>query len=115
MSGRDQVVNELAVESLRIAGRLRFRAQGASMIPAIMPGTEVEIERRDAVAAGDIVLTRTPAGLRLHRLIEIRGEQFVTRGDNHRHEDPPISAENVLGTMRPRPSRPARWFRWRRA
>jgi hypothetical protein len=70
------------------------------MIPAILPGSYVEIRRtsRDAVHVGDIVLFRVNGAFRLHRLVDILpGPLLVTRGDNHGHNDPPERASELLG------------------
>jgi hypothetical protein len=104
-SERHQVVLDLAIESLRKSGNLRFRVQGTSMLPTIRPGTCVAIRQAatDQIVIGDIVLTKTSGGLRLHRVVEIRrylsGPKFVTRGDNHWHTDLPADAAEVLGRL----------------
>ena len=117
-SARDQVVLDLAIESLRQSGHLHLRVQGTSMLPAVRPGTYASIERAgsDQIVCGDIVLTKTPAGVRLHRVVEICGTQFITRGDNHRHADPPVCGEDILGKfVGPRPGVLARLRRWVKA
>jgi hypothetical protein len=104
-SERDEVVLDLAIESLRTSGSLRLRVQGTSMLPTIRPGTCVAIRQApaDEIVKGDIVLTKTSAGLRLHRVVEIRhylsGPKFVTRGDNHWHTDLPADATELLGKL----------------
>lgn len=75
------------------------------MLPAIRPGTYVAIRRAapDQIVTGDIILTKTSTGLRLHRVVEIRynspGPIFVTRGDNQRHNDPPADTREFLGKL----------------
>ena len=102
---RHQIVLDLAVESLRRSGKLRMRVQGTSMLPAIRPGSYIAVRQAapDQMVTGDIVLLKTSTGLRLHRLVEIRhepsGTVFVTRGDNHRHNDTPAGAPDLLGRM----------------
>ncbi len=96
---RHRVVLDLAIESLCKSGNLRLRVYGASMLPTIRPGTCLVVQQTtpDQVSTGDVVLVITPAGLRLHRVVGIRQDQtFVTRGDNHRHNDRPVSAADVL-------------------
>jgi phage repressor protein C with HTH and peptisase S24 domain len=90
---------ELAEETLERAGRLTLRVTGTSMIPAIRPGSLVEILRAnpDAVRPGDIVLLRAAPGFRLHRLVDIRPGELITRGDNLRHNDPPEPVDRLLG------------------
>ena len=89
------------MESLEKSGRLVFRAVGSSMLPTIRPNTEVRIRRAgvEDVAVGDVALIRVPDGVRLHRVVEKHGNSLVTRGDNHRHCDPPTEADRVLGVL----------------
>ena len=96
---RHRVALDLALESLRKSGNLRLRVFGSSMLPTIRPGTCVLVRQTtpDQVSTGDVVLAKTPAGVQLHRVIEIRPDHtFITRGDNHRHSDPPVCAADVL-------------------
>jgi signal peptidase I len=96
---------QLALECLAGAGRLRLRVTGASMLPAIASGSYVLIRRCAAaeVMPGDVVLAKTADGVRLHRLIEIRGygtdAWWITRGDNNGYCDPPLSHADVLGVL----------------
>jgi len=96
---REQIIADLAEESLARAGSLTLRVNGASMIPAIRPGTYVKIRKTslNEIAPGHIILVRAPNGFRLHRLIEIRADWLITRGDNHSENDPPELIENLRG------------------
>jgi hypothetical protein len=69
------------------------------MLPAIWPGALVKIRRAlsNEVSPGDIVLTASDAGLRLHRLVLVTAGQLQTRGDHHDHCDPPVPASRLLG------------------
>ncbi len=90
---------DLTIETLQKAGTLHLKVTGTSMLPAIWPGAQVRIRRAstDEVSIGDIVLTASGAGLRLHRLVRLNGGQLQTRGDHHDHCDPPIAASRLLG------------------
>jgi signal peptidase I len=109
---------QLALECLTASGRLRLRVTGASMLPAIPSGSVVLIRRvaPAEVNPGDVILTCIAEGVRLHRLIEIRGQGadalWITRGDNHRHCDPPLSAGHLLGVLTriEELPEPVRWF-----
>jgi len=50
---------------------------------------------------GDIVVAKTPRGLRAHRLIfkDIKRDCFLTRGDAGQESDPPISAQHIIGRV----------------
>lgn len=90
---------DLAAQSLELTGRLRLRAAGTSMLPSIRPGALLEFARTDpaAVRPGDVVLVRDGQRFFAHR-VRVAGEGFVlTRGDRHRHDDPPAEFPRVLG------------------
>lgn len=94
---------QLIADVLASAGRVRFRALGSSMVPAVRSGDELTIERcpLEAVRLGDIVLTRQGARLVAHRLIRKErnsgGMGLVTRGDALWHADPVQPASALLG------------------
>jgi signal peptidase I len=108
---------QLALECLAATGRLRLRVTGSSMLPAIPSGSCVAIRRADpaGLAVGSVILARTADGVRLHRLIEIRGcgadALWITRGDNNEQCDPPLGAGQLLGVLThiERPE-PVSWF-----
>ncbi len=70
---------------------------GACMAPAIPEGSRVRLARPlTTPRVGDVVLLRTPHGLRLHRiLVRFRGS-IRTKGDQGTYLDPPISAQAVI-------------------
>jgi|SRR5271169_196528 len=96
---------ELAKEVLRSFGRLRFVAQGSSMLPAIFPGDVLFVHRESTgnFRCGDIVLASRGENLVAHRIVRIkqlRNEvSIITRGDSLRDDDPPISGSNCLGRV----------------
>lgn len=98
------IFEDLTRELLDNGMAVRFRARGASMSPAIRDGEIVLITpvivrelRKD-----DIVLTKSHAGLRLHRLVlaDEASDLFVTRGDCGKQDDPPLSGKQILGLVR---------------
>jgi signal peptidase len=95
---------ELAGEVLRSSGKLRLRVTGWSMLPAVMPGDTLVIERvsSDAVSEGDIVLFGRDRRFFVHRVItkgEPQNTELVTRGDAMRTPDPPVSERDLLGRV----------------
>lgn len=105
-AGREQETKlHLALECLTRSGHLRLRVMGSSMLPAILPGSYVRIRRAAPaeMAPGDVVLARAADGVRLHRLVEIRGSGadtvWITRGDRHQHCDPPLQTGQLLGVL----------------
>ncbi|MFZ0961732.1 MAG: S24/S26 family peptidase [Terriglobia bacterium] len=96
---------ELAAEVLRSSGRLRLRATGASMLPAIWPGDILSVRSQDAVEAlpDDIVVFRREGRLVTHRVVERilrQGRiQWITRGDRVSRHDAPVSSHELLGRV----------------
>ena len=96
-TSRDTLGCELAAEVLRSFGKLRLRANGSSMLPAVWPGDILFVQGKDAAAAlpGDIVLFGRAGRLVAHRVVErtiCQDEmQWVTRGDSLGSNDPPVS------------------------
>jgi hypothetical protein len=127
-TSRDTLGCELAAEVLRSFGKLRLRANGSSMLPAVWPGDILFVQGKDAAAAlpGDIVLFGRAGRLVAHRVVEVRKAksevrsprsevriqnpdsrvpspesrlEFVTRGDSLDRNDPPISSHELLGRV----------------
>jgi len=94
------VTSALAVETLARTGRLRFRANGTSMLPALRPGDELEIVAPASdLELGDIVLWRRSGRLFVHRVVAIDADHVRTQGDALLHADPLVPAAEVLGRL----------------
>ena len=94
---------ELATAVLRASGRLRLRVNGWSMLPTMMPGDVLMIERvgGDSICMGDIVLFHRDRRLFVHRLVSSSEDgRIVTRGDAMpRPDSPPVAASELLGKV----------------
>ena len=96
---------QLAEEVLCLAGELRLRVTGTSMLPSVWPGDILHIRRQDATRAlpGDIVLVRRQGRLCAHRVVEKISKQgepyWITRGDSLPDDDPPVSGQELLGRV----------------
>jgi signal peptidase I len=96
---------ELAGEVLRASGKLRLQVNGWSMLPAILPGDTLLVERADAeaVSEGDIVLYGRQRRLFAHRVISAARDRedrgLVTRGDAMPQPDAPVSHRELLGRV----------------
>jgi len=66
------------------------------MAPALAPGDEVLLSVAGEVVPGDVVVTRSPGGLVLHRLVTRGSGTVITRGDACRRNDPEVPAAAVL-------------------
>jgi len=102
---RETLGCELAAEVPRSWGRLRLRATGASMLPAVWPGDILSVRNHDTAEAlpGDIVLFAREGRLVAHRVVERTlcqdRIQWVTRGDSVSDNDAPISSHELLGRV----------------
>src|SRR6202035_221662 len=98
----DSKLFEEVVRPLLEQGRnVRFQARGASMSPAIRDGEVVEVTPVivTKLRKGDIVLTKSKYGFRLHRIVlaDPARDFFVTRGDCGQENDPAFRGAQILG------------------
>jgi hypothetical protein len=86
---------------LREDARVRLLVHGESMLPSVWPGDVVEITScsLEDVRPGEIVLALRDGRLFLHRLIAIKTDGFVLRGDSMPGCDPAFSPEALLGRL----------------
>jgi hypothetical protein len=92
-------------------GGAELTVRGSCMEPALRDGQRVRLCRRDRLRVGDVVLVRTPAGLRLHRIVLRYGEVLRTKGDHGPYLDPPAQPPNVLATCDTDERASLRWAR----
>jgi signal peptidase I len=102
---REALRLELAAEILRDFGGLRFRACGASMLPAIFPGDVLLVRREPMgrIRPGHIVLSYHAGRFYAHRVVDIENRggavRLITRGDALRMKDPGVSENEYLGRV----------------
>ncbi len=88
-------------EILASQGRLVYTAQGDSMFPQIQPRDLLVIEAPKApLRVNDVPLYRRPGGQYvLHRIVELRADGYVTRGDNRRQSEPGVTRDQIIGVL----------------
>ena len=90
-------------EYLETYGRLTYSNVGISMLPLLRQGRDLFIlEKKGAgrCAVGDVVLYRRPPDQYvLHRVIEVRSEDYVILGDNCFSREYGITDGDILGVM----------------
>ena len=95
----------LAGEVVRTFGNVRLRVFGTSMVPSILPGDLISVQRANVseISLGEIVLYAREGRLFVHRVVGCKGwpenSHLITRGDWLRHNDPPISSSELLGRV----------------
>jgi hypothetical protein len=108
-TARDGVGCRLVSELLRSFGSVEIRVRGSSMLPCVLPGDVLAVQRKelDEVDRGDIVLFTRDNRLFAHRVV-IRVRQgairdgaacLVTCGDAGGENDPPVFARQLLGRV----------------
>jgi signal peptidase I len=95
----------LAGEIVRTFGEVRLRVFGTSMVPSILPGDLISVQRAGVseIASGDVVLYSREGRLFAHRVVGCGGSAdealLITRGDRLRYNDPPVSSTELLGRV----------------
>jgi len=76
----------------------RLTVSGTCMEPFLKEGSIVTLRSfGGSVRVGDVVLLRTAAGLRLHRVLLRFGERIRTKGDQGAYLDPASTSSAILG------------------
>jgi signal peptidase I len=100
----------LAEEIVRNFGEVRLRVFGTSMVPAILPGDLVLIQRAavEEILPGEIAVFLRMGRLFVHRVADRKvivnsgGDKelfLITRGDRQRNSDSPVSSSELLGRV----------------
>jgi signal peptidase I len=98
----------LTEEVVRNFGEVRLRVFGTSMVPSILPGDLVLIQKANLneISQGEIVLFLRDGRLFVHRVTSPAGtsdgsaDQFlITRGDRQWQDDGPVSSSELLGRV----------------
>ncbi len=88
---------------LKDNGTLTYSNVGVSMMPLLRQGKDLfTVKRKDSrrCKAGDVVLYRRPPNKYvLHRVIEVRQNDYVILGDNCINKEYGISDKDIIGIM----------------
>lgn len=76
-----------------------FEVVSNSMAPTIEKKDVIVVKIGDEIKEGDIITYKSADSFVTHRVIEINGDSFITRGDANNSKDVPVSKEDVLGTV----------------
>jgi signal peptidase I len=109
MSGPQNVSTTLACglagDIVRTFGEVRLRVFGTSMVPSILPGDMISVQRAKLVeiSAGEIVMYLRDGRLFVHRVVARAGShddlRLITRGDRLCYDDPLVSSSELLGRV----------------
>lgn len=71
-----------------------------SMWPSLKKGDLVVIKgitNKNEINLNDIIVYKNPKGFTIHRVIELRGDTLITKGDANNVSDAPIAYDEVIG------------------
>lgn len=68
-----------------------------SMEPTIMTGDSIIIKESDKYIVNDIVTYKKGNVYVTHRIVAIKGDTVITKGDANDKEDPPIKMDDIIG------------------
>ena len=90
-------------EYLAEHGSLTYSNVGTSMLPLLRQGRDLFTVRKkgaERCKAGDVVLyRRPPSSYVLHRIVEVRPEDYVLLGDNCVNREYGVRDADILGVM----------------
>ena len=98
----------LTGEVVRTFGEVRLRVFGTSMVPSILPGDLISVQRASVseISPGEIVLYMREGRLFAHRVVGSTGgrqrhddSRLITRGDRLSDDDSPVSSSELLGRV----------------
>ena len=76
----------------------QLTVSGTCMEPSLKEGSRITLRPCDGpVRVGDVVLLRTAAGLRLHRVLLHFGDRIRTKGDQGTYLDPSSHLSAIIG------------------
>ena len=89
-------------QALASAGiSFRFKAVGQSMYPTILNGEMLHVEPLAELhlKTGDIVLFKKKGGFKVHRIVRVDGDSFITCGDASLQTDGVVRRAQILGRV----------------
>ena len=104
LTGRGAVGLQLIADVLHLAGAAKVRVTGSSMLPCVLPG-DILLVQREAIhdfALGDIAVFTRDDRLFAHRVVR-RGASatpsVITCGDALTEPDQPVRSDDLLGRV----------------
>jgi signal peptidase I len=92
-------LNSNFIKKILSRGTFTFTINGNSMKPSLFPGDTVKIAACHDYRVGDIVLYESETRLIVHRIMDMRGELVVTKGDHNQGLDYAIKKSAILGKI----------------
>jgi len=95
------VVNSKNGEITYLFDTTAFLNTGTSMVPEIEPGDMVMIKKQSSYEKGDVISFISPDNyITTHRIIEIEGNNYVTKGDSNKFIDSKdVNIKDIYGKV----------------
>lgn len=94
-----QAAQALMREVLEAGHRFRFTAHGTSMSPFIRDGDSVELMPVTQPRYGEVLAVSDGARLMLHRVVKMKGDAVLLKGDHARNADGWFEKGQILGKV----------------
>ncbi|MCU4176411.1 S24/S26 family peptidase [Carboxylicivirga sp. N1Y90] len=92
-------VKHIVEELLNDGKSTEITAQGISMYPLLQPNDKLLVKKYDKYKKGDIVIFDRGDVFVAHRVISIRNEKVICKGDSLIKADPMINKKEILGKI----------------
>ena len=87
------------INTIKNGGKVLIPIKGISMKPTLIDGDVLVVQSKDIYFVNDIVVFRyLDEGYLVHRIIEIKGNVFICKGDNSKRKEI-IMKRQVLGKV----------------
>ena len=101
-SSHHQLISSLLETDLHIGDQIQFNVTSNSMQPIMQIGDLiiVEVVNTEIIKPGDVIVIRRMDDFLTHRVISIKKDGWLTKGDNNVTMDPIVKKENLIGLVK---------------
>ena len=80
---------------------LRMKVNGNSMLPFLRDGDSVLVTHCEqaSLKLGDVVIIRQENNFVTHRLVFVKDDQYILKGDHSLYLDPPVVFSDLIGVV----------------
>ncbi|MDD4831614.1 MAG: signal peptidase I [Bacilli bacterium] len=76
-----------------------FKVISDSMAPTIVKNDVIIVKINDEIKKGDIITYKLKDDFITHRVVDIKNNEYITRGDSNNVGDSPIPKEKIVGKV----------------
>lgn len=92
-------LNIMKKDYTNFVGYSIFKVISDSMAPKIVKNDVIIVKINDKIQKGDIITYKLKNDFITHRVIDIKNDEYITRGDSNNVGDSPISKDKVVGKV----------------